>query len=179
MLCIVKLYILGFLDSLGIEFVEDDTIDDVAEKVLGTSEETTDQEVAKPKVSKSSSRLSDYSKEDLIVFMMVLIFGAIGGYAYSNLLKKDKSQPMCTMPHYPFMPSQHSEKHEPVKEVKHSKSVEKHHKHRSTMRHGYYEDENGDLVLDPPTVRTNWVIDFGTDGSIMDAYQIPDSDQVI
>jgi hypothetical protein len=173
---------MGFFDSLGIEFIDDDAVDNVADELLSTSEQAQTQSPKQPAQSQSSSKLSSYTKEDLIVFMMLLIFGAAGGFAYHKLLSKDKSQPPCLLPHYPMgsMCTHSENKHEEkVKEVKHSKAVEKTHKHKSSMRHGYYQDEHGDLVLDPPTVRTNWVIDFGVDGSIMDAYQIPDSDQVL
>jgi hypothetical protein len=174
---------MGFLDSLGIEFIDDDAVDDVAEEILQTQpEESNTKGPSQTAVKSSGSKLSSYTKEDLIVFMMLLVFGAAGGFAYHKLLSKDKSQPLCLLPHYPMgsMCTHTENKHEEkIKEVKHSKAVEKSHKHKSSLRHGYYEDEHGDLVLDPPTVRTNWVIDFGVDGSIMDAYQIPDSDQVL
>lgn len=171
---------MGFLDSLGIEFIDDDAVDNTAEDILGTEPEQEDiPKQAQPKAVTSSSKLSSYTKEDLIVFMMILLFGTLGGFAYANLLKK-KEAPICTQPHYPPFHHSSTEKSEEkkVQEIKHSPAVKDTHKRRATRRHGYYEDEHGDLVLDPPTLRNQWQIDWSSDGTIIDARMLPDSEEV-
>lgn len=168
---------MGFFDSLGIQFI-DDAIEEDEED---TSQELQPQQKQAP--SKSSSKLSTYTKEDLIVFLLILFIGAALGYAYSRMIaKKDKSEaipmpyPMFSMPmHYDY-PREHTreEKHRATDTV----PLHKQKPRRASRRYGYYSDENGDLLLDPPTVREQWVIDTDSNGDIIDARQIPDMTEV-